>query len=182
MAYSFDISQTPSGGLVIRREPGAVPRGLGLAFQWTGGLFLLALPLAVAQAGAMGGLSAIASAGIGIGVGRLLREVRREIQIDDGRRTVEAGWWMAERALPFDRIREQVDERGARVEGLRVEASSEDRTSWMWGVRLVPRARAEGRVLVYVDTPGEAERLGEQIAAQLAIEHVPWRPPSARAD
>ena len=42
MAYSFDISQAPSGGLVIRREPGAVPRGLGLAFQWTGGLFLSA--------------------------------------------------------------------------------------------------------------------------------------------
>ncbi len=178
MSYSLDVSQAPYGGLLVRREPGALPRGLGLVFQATGGLFLLALPLALSQAGPGGALSALVAAVIGIGVGRVLREARREIRIDARQRTVDAGWWMGGRALPIGRIRLRVAERGARVEGIRVEAASENEPSWMWGVRLVPTAHEQGRVLVYVDTPAEAERVGEEIAVSLAIGHLPWSNPS----
>jgi len=179
MAYSLDLDRAPDGGLLIRREPGMLPRGIGLAFQLTGGLFLLALPLALAEAGPTGVLSALLSAGIGLGLGRGLRETRREVEIDAKRRSVVAGWWMGERLLPIGRIRLRVAERGARVEGIRVRTTSENGTTWMWGVRVIPSARDAGAVLVYVDTPGDAERVGEAIADRLAIEHRPWQNPSS---
>ena len=82
---------------------------------------------------------------------------------------------MGERALPIGRIRLRVAERGGRVEGSRVRTTSENGTTWMWGVRLIPSARDAGGVLVYADPPGDAERVGEAIADRLAIEHRAWQ-------
>lgn len=175
-AYTFEVTDLPGGGVRVVRQPKAIGRVLGTAFQAMGALFLVVTPFALSDAGPTGALASLLCAGIGLGLGPVIRRARQILEVDGVAHTVDSAWWIGDTRVGINAHHLEVGH-GARLSVKRVRAyrSQAGPPIFMFAVGVQPRAGAAPVVVIHTDRPEQAEDLTARMERALGLvsEEIP---------